>query len=102
CSEIVAIPEVFPNSSKVAYIPESRQLAMEWELPTLDKAVPEHEGFRYIKKGDRIVEIKRADKARNEIYSNAIAQAVLRCLHNIFRSDVKSVVETIVLNGHVS
>lgn len=44
----------------------------------------------------------RNEKVRQAIYSNVIAQTVLRCLYEIFHADKQEVVETAVLNAHVS
>jgi restriction system protein len=95
-------PDAFPLERKVAYVKESAQLIIEFELPTFADAVPATEKFRYIKKSDEIAEVKRNEKLRHTIYSNVIAQAVLSCLYDIFRADKQTVVETVVLNAHVS
>jgi len=95
-------PDVFPPERRVAYVPESKQLVIEFELPTFADAVPTAEKVRYAKKTDEIVNAKRSDKARHTIYSNAIAQAVIRCLYDIFHSDTHEVAETVVVNAHVS
>jgi restriction system protein len=99
--ELSAYPDVFPRHRKLAYMRESKQLAIEFELPTLDKAVPPQEKYRYVKKTDEIVEVKRSEKSRQEIYSTSMAQAVLRCLYEVFRADSCSAVDTVVLNAHV-
>ncbi len=95
-------PEAFPLERKVAYVPESKQLVVEFELPTLADAIPTVEKFRYVRKTDEIVETKRSEKLRHAMYSNVIAQAVLGCLHDLFQADKQEVVETVVLNAHVN
>jgi restriction system protein len=95
-------PESFPSERKIAYVHESKQLVVEFELPAFADAVPNIEKYRYIRKTDEIVEVKRNEKLRHAIYSNVIAQAVIRCLYDIFHADRQEVVETIVLNAHVS
>jgi restriction system protein len=95
-------PDVFPIERKVAYLPESKQLVVEFELPAFSEAVPVVEKFRYVKKTDEIIEAKRNEKLRHAIYSNVIAQAVLRCLYDVFHADKQTVAETVVLNAHVS
>jgi restriction system protein len=94
-------PSCFPAERKVAYIQESKQLIVEFELPTLEDGIPGVEKFRYVKKTDEIIESQRPSKARHTLYSNAIAQAVLRCLFDIFYGDTQAVVETAVVNAHV-
>jgi restriction system protein len=95
-------PDAFPPMRQVAYVPESKQLVVEFELPTLADAIPTTEKFRYVKKTDEVVEVSRPEKPRHAFYSNVLAQAVLRCLYDIFHSDKQEVVETVVLNAHVS
>lgn len=95
-------PDVFPPERRVAYVPELKQLLVEFELPTFADAVPLAEKFRYVKKTDEIVEVKRSEKIRHAMYSAAIAQVVLRCLFDIFRGDSQEIVESAVLNAHVS
>lgn len=95
-------PDAFPPERRVAFVPESRQLVVEFELPTFADAVPTAEKFRYIRKTDEIVEVRRSDKMRHAIYAGAIAQSVLRCLYDVFHSDAQEVVETAVVNAHVS
>jgi restriction system protein len=99
--ELSAYPDMFPHHRKLAYLRESKQLVIEFELPTLDKAVPTQQKFRYIKKTDEIVEVQRSEKSRQELYSDAMAQAVLRCLYEVFCADTRSAVDTVVLNAHV-
>ncbi len=94
-------PEAFPLERKVAYVSESKQLVVEFELPTLADAVPTAEKFRYIRKADEIVEGKRPEKLRHALYSNIIAQAVLRCLYDVFHSDQQQVVDVALINAHV-
>jgi restriction system protein len=95
-------PSSFPSERKIAYVPESKQLVIEFELPTIDDAVPAADKFRYVKKTNEVLESKRSEKSRHLIYSNAISQAVLRCLYDIFYGDKQAVVETAVVNAHVS
>ncbi len=95
-------PESFPSERKTAYGHESKQLVVEFVFPAFADAVPNIEKYRYIRKTDEIIEVKRSEKLRHAIYSDVIAQAVIRCLYDIFHADRQEVVETVVLNAHVS
>lgn len=95
-------PEAFPPERRIAFVPESKQLVVEFELPTFADTAPTADKFRYIRKTDEIVEVKRSEKQRYTIYSGAIARGVLRCLYDIFYADSQETVETVVLNAHVS
>jgi restriction system protein len=99
--ELSGYPDSFPSRRNLAYIQESKQLVIELELPTIDSSIPAQEKFRYVKKTNEIFEVRRSDKSRQQIYSNAMAQAVLRSLYEVFRADKHGAVDTIVLNAHV-
>jgi restriction system protein len=75
---------------------------IEFELPTLSDIVPTAEKFRYVKKTDEIVATSLSEKVRHGLYSNVIAQAVLRCIYDVLHADKQAVLETVVLNAHVS
>jgi restriction system protein len=56
CSMVLAAsryPDGFPQQHKVAYVPESRQLVIEMDLPTFD-VVPDVAEYRYVKAKDEI------------------------------------------------
>src|ERR1700753_4352520 len=55
-------PEPFPPDRQVAYVPESKQLIVEFELPTLANAIPTAEKYRYVRKSDEVLEVKRSEK----------------------------------------
>ena len=95
-------PETFPIERKIAYVQEAKQLVVEFDLPLFSDAVPTAEKYRYVRKSDEVVEAKKSEKIRQSLYSNTIAQTVLRHLYDIFYGDKQEVVETAVLNAHVS
>ena len=88
------------TESRVAYSPESHQLVIELELPTID-AVPENREYRYIKSKDEIKPSPLPATERKRLYSLLVAQLTLVTLRNAFGSDTYGVIETVVLNGHV-
>jgi restriction system protein len=94
-------PEGFPNASRIAYVPDSTQLILEYELPSLD-VVPEVATHKYVKSKDEIVTTARAAAHRRAAYVSIIAQTTLRTLHEVFCATQSLVVESIVFNGHVS
>lgn len=93
-------PKGFPQKSKVAYVPESKQLVVEYDLPPFD-IVPGVAAYRYVKASDDIAETPRSPSQRKQLYSSIVAQTTLRTLYEVFTSDVAGHVESIVLNGHV-
>ena len=92
-------PEGFPRKWKVAYLPESRQLIVDFELPTLEAVVPSVERYKYTKSSDQITEIRKAPRDRQSLYSALVSRMVLRHLHEVFRSDREQVVDVLAVNA---
>ena len=93
-------PEGFPRHSRVAYVPDSRQLVVEIDFPTID-VVPAVRQYRYVKARDEITETARAQRDIKAIYASAMAQMSLRTVHELFEADRDRWVDTVVFNGHV-
>lgn len=93
-------PMGFPNSHKLAFVPESKQAVVEHDLPDFD-VIPEVKEHRYIKSRDEIKATARPAAQRKALYANAIAQIALRTIHEVFEADRLGHVETIVYNGVV-
>jgi restriction system protein len=66
-------PDGFPLERRVVFLSESKQLVIEFELPTLSDIIPTTEKFRYVKKSHEIVGTALSEKVRHAIYSNVIA-----------------------------
>ncbi|GAB2964100.1 restriction endonuclease [Micromonospora polyrhachis] len=93
-------PDDFPQHYRLAYVPESRQLVVEYHLPTLE-VVPAVREYRYVKARDEVTTSARPMKEIKDRYANLIAQVTLRTVHELFEADRSSLVETIVFNGIV-
>jgi len=96
-----AYPADFPRSHRVAYVPESKQLVVEMEIPQFD-AVPADKLFRYVKAKDDIEPAPRPMTQRKLLYAGLVGQMALRSLYELFTADVHGYAETIVLNGYVN
>ena len=93
-------PDGFSQKFKLAYVPESRQAVVEYELPTV-AVVPKVKAYRYIKPGDTVAESARAQAQIKAVYAAVVAQVAIRTLHELFRSDKGGHIDTVVLNGMV-
>lgn len=93
-------PEGFPQRTKIAYVPESLQLVVEYELPALE-CVPEEKGFKYVKSKDEVVATPMPVTQRKALYASMISQVTIRTLHELFEADRTNKLETVVLNGYV-
>jgi restriction system protein len=94
-------PDNFPKNFKLAYLPESKQLAIEYDIPPFD-IIPGISAYKYIKTKDAINEIAQPLGQRKELYNSIIAQITLRTLYELFKADRHKQIEIIVFNGHVS
>jgi len=93
-------PDRFPQQHKVAYVPESKQLVVEMDLPTYD-VVPEVLEYRYVKAKDEITEKARPVNQRKSLYARLVSQVTLRAVHEMFAADQAGHIESIVFNGYV-
>lgn len=98
--EASSYPENFAQQFRLAFVPESRQLVVEYELPSYH-VTPEVAQYKYVKSGDKISETSRPSTQRKALYKSVVAQVTVRCIHELFEADRAEIVETIVFNGHV-
>ncbi|NUT53182.1 MAG: restriction endonuclease [Saccharothrix sp.] len=94
-------PETFPQRYRIAYVPESKQLVIEYELPTMS-CVPTEREFRYVRSKDEITSVARPAKDVKALYAGVVAQVTLRTVHEVFEADRSGVVDTLVFNAVVS
>jgi restriction system protein len=93
--------EGFPKIVRTAYVPESKQLVVEYDLPSLE-VIPEAGSYKYIKRKDEIVPSPWPTSQRRPLYGSVVAQVTLRTLHELFTADAALHVESIVFNGYVN
>jgi restriction system protein len=91
-------PETFPQAFKLAYVPASRQIVLEFEFPPLE-VVPTVKTYRYVKSQDSVTETARAATQIRALYSSALAQTTLRTLHELFEADRGRFLDVVVFNG---
>jgi len=94
-------PADITRGCRVAYVPDSKQVVVEMELPLLD-VVPEAAVYKYVKSKNEVTHTIRSAAQRRSAYTQLVAQMALRTLHELFASDQKQYVESVVLNGHVN
>lgn len=94
-------PESFPDQIDVAFQSASRQLVVNFDLPSIDDTVPMIERYRYTKSSDTISETPKSAKSRHALYSSIVAQVALRKLHEIFKADRERAVDVAAVNGFV-
>jgi restriction system protein len=103
CSLVLGLsryPDGFPQEYKFAYLPESRQAIVEYELPTAE-VVPTVKAYRYVKTSGTIAESARPRSQIKALYASTVAQIAIRTLYELFRSDQGGHIDTVVFNGVV-
>lgn len=94
-------PPGFPSQFRLAYIAESRQLVIDFELPT-PAIVPAAAEYRYVK-ARRAVDVKTRKPAETKgIYRELVAQTALRTLHEVFEADQGGHLDLAVFNGYIN
>jgi len=94
-------PEGFPQTFRLAYVPDSKELVIDYELPTSD-VVPGAAEFRFVKAKDAMEEKARKVAEIRETYQDVVAAVALRTLHEVFEADQGSQIGVAVFNGFVS
>jgi len=93
-------PEAFPQEFRLAYVPESKELVIDYELPG-PSIVPKVEEYRYVKSKDQIIEKARKATSSKELYQGIVAAITLRTCHEVLEADQASLLEVVVFNGFV-
>ncbi|MDT5258134.1 MAG: restriction system protein [Mycobacterium sp.] len=94
------LPRCINPRATVGYSPDSRQLMIEYELPTVD-VVPKAKSYRYIKSRETVVERTRPASQVKALYASTIAQLTLLSLAVVFKVDGKRHIDIVLFNGVV-
>jgi len=94
-------PEGFPRGYQVAYDPQHRTIAVDFELPPRD-AVPSVRTYRYVQARDVIEPVPRPDHEIRQRYERLISCIALRTLHEIFSATASEVVRAVSFTGYLS
>lgn len=90
-------PEGFPQAYRLAYVPESKQFVVEYQLPTA-AIVPTVKAYKFVKVRDEIASTQRPAVQIRTVYAALVSQIALRILHEVFKSDRFDHIDTLVLN----
>jgi len=93
-------PDEFARKYRMAFVPESKQLIVEFELPSLS-VIPVVKQYRYVKARDAVEDSPRPATQVKALYASTVAQTTIRTLHELFEADRDGKLETIVFNGYV-
>jgi restriction system protein len=93
-------PEGFPQDFRLAYVPDPKEMVIEYELPTAE-VVPAVAEYKYVKTRNAIDAKARKPVEIKELYQDIVASVALRTLHETFQADRGGHVKLIVFNGFV-
>ena len=93
-------PGGFPQEFRIAFVPESKQVVVDYELPKPD-IIPEVLEYRYVKSKDIIEEKPRKPAEIKELYQDIVSSITLRSCHELFESDQAHHIDVAVFNGFV-
>jgi len=94
-------PDGFPREYQVAYRPERREVAVDFELPPR-RVVPSARAYRYVKVRDVIEPVPRQEGEISQCYDRLVSCVALRALHEIFGATPPEVVQAVAFTGRVS
>lgn len=104
CSMVLersSYPEGFPQEFRVPYTPESKELVIEYELPT-SKVIPDVGAYRFVKSKASIETTTRKVSEIRELYQDIVAAVALRSIHEIYEADRPGYIEVVTFNGFAS
>lgn len=93
-------PEGFPQEFRVAYVPEPKELIIEYELPNTS-IVPTVAEYKFVKARDAVDEKPRKATEIKELYQDIVASVCLRTIHEIFEADQGDHIQVVAFNGFV-
>jgi restriction system protein len=93
-------PDGFPQKFRLAYVPASKEMVVEYELPTLSE-IPGVAEYRYTRARDAIDEKHRKPAEIKELYQDVVASITLRTLHELLEADQGHHLDVVAFNGFV-
>lgn len=93
-------PDGFPQEFRTAYVPEAKEIVIEYELPST-QVIPAVAEYSYVKSKDEIREKARSAADIKDLYQDIVAAVCLRTVHEMFEADQEGHVEVVVFNGFV-
>jgi restriction system protein len=94
-------PDKFPQSFRLAFSNESKEMVIEYELPWID-VIPMASEFKYIKAKDIIEEKPKKPIERKEIYQDIVASIALRSIHEVLEADQGKHIQVVTFSGFVT
>ncbi|GIW29256.1 MAG: restriction endonuclease [Meiothermus sp.] len=94
-------PEDFPQSFRLAYSQESKEMVVEYEFPGID-VIPVVAEYKYNKAKDLIEEKPRKPAEIKALYQDIVIAITLRTIHEILEADQGNHIQVVTFNGFVN
>lgn len=94
-------PDYFPQEFDLDYDAPSRTLIVDYVLPAPND-LPTLKGFKYVASRDETEEQHISSVQAAKLYDEALYQAVLRTVHELFEADTANALSAVVFNGIVT
>jgi restriction system protein len=94
-------PDGFPREYQVAYRPDDREVAVDFELPPRH-VVPPARAYRYVKARDAVEAVPRQESDISRSHERLVSCVALRTLHEIFGATPPDVIRAVAFTGWVS
>jgi restriction system protein len=93
-------PVSFPKNFEIEYVPDTKILIVEYQLPSLAD-FPSVAEVKYIATRKELKESPIPETQRAKIFDEAIYKIALRTIHELFEADAANAIDAISLNGWV-
>lgn len=93
-------PDGFPQEFRLAYVPESKQLVAEYEIPPAT-IIPRTSAYGYLKTRDEVKETPRKAPEIKDIYQDVVSAVCLRTIHELFEADQGHHIAVVCFNGFI-
>jgi restriction system protein len=95
-----AYPDIWPEDCHLQYIPGTKTLIVDYELPPIE-AFPVTKEVRYIASRKEFKETPIPEAQRKKNYDDILYQLALASLYKLFQSDAADALEMVIFNGWV-
>jgi restriction system protein len=92
-------PDSFPKKFEIDYKPESKILIVEYSLPSIED-LPTLNEVKFLK--NELKEYHISDTQLAKLFDNTMYNITLRCIYELFQSDVIDSIDSISFNGWVN
>jgi restriction system protein len=93
-------PVSFPKSFEIEYVPDTRILIVEYQLPP-PGAFPNVKEVKYISSRKELKETYLPESQQAKMFDDATYKIALRTIHELFEADVAQALDAVSFNGWV-